>query len=238
MLLCSIARTDLLHLLPKGGEVAEIGVATGEFSQEILARAKPRKLHLVDPWTHQERDDYQRDGNNVDDRTQEQRFQDVSTRFAAERAAGQVEIHRAYSQDVAGDFADGQLDWLYIDGLHSYEGVASDLRHYKDKVKPEGFILGHDYTNHARAQEMDFGVVEAVNDFVQEEGYDFLVLTDEVFPTYVLARRGGAAPAQSLLAQLIYHVPKIVELRDYPAVGAFHHKIVEVGGQVRVISSF
>lgn len=238
MLFCSIARSELLHLLPKGGEVAEIGVAQGEFSKQILARAKPRKLHLIDPWEHQLRADYQRDGNNVDADRQEERFQQVVGMFAAEQQAGQVEVHRAYSQDAAASFADGQLDWLYIDGLHSYDGVSADLRNYQGKVKQDGFILGHDYTNHVRAQSMDFGVVEAVNEFVCREGYAFIALTNEPFPTYVIARSVESEAAQNLMAQLIYHLPIIVELRDFPAVGNFQHKLLQVGDRLKVVSSF
>jgi hypothetical protein len=238
MLFCPLARTELLYLLPKGGEVAEIGVAKGEFSKEILARTSPRRLHLIDPWEHQARADYQRDGNNVGDDEQEARFETVQAMFATARERGQVEMHRAYSQDAASRFVDGQLDWLYIDGLHSYAGVTADLQNYKRKVKPEGLILGHDYTNHARAQSMDFGVVEAVNDFVRDEGYAFLALTNESFPTYVIARDAESEAAQNLMAQLVYHLPMVVELRDFPAVGNFQHKLMQVGDRFKVVSSF
>lgn len=238
MLFCPLARTDLLHLLPKGGEVAEIGVAKGEFSKEILARTSPKKLHLIDPWEHQDRADYQRDGNNVSDAEQAARFQNVEATFAAERARGQVELHRAYSQDAAPRFADEQLDWLYIDGLHTYEGVTADLQNYKRKVKSGGLILGHDYTNHVSAQHMDFGVVEAVNDFIRDEGYTFLALTGEAFPSYVIARDAESAVAQKLMLQLVYHMPMVVELRDFPAVGNFQHKLLQVGDRLKVVSSF
>jgi hypothetical protein len=55
-------RISLLSLLPKFGRVAEIGVAEGEFSQEILARTTPKHLHLIDPWVHQEVPGYPLDG--------------------------------------------------------------------------------------------------------------------------------------------------------------------------------
>ena len=41
---------EMLDRMPKGGVVAEIGVAEGKLSQEILKRTAPRKLYLVDPW--------------------------------------------------------------------------------------------------------------------------------------------------------------------------------------------
>jgi hypothetical protein len=238
MFLCPIPREDLLQFLPKGGEGVEIGVAEGAFSKVLLDVIKPHKLHLVDPWEHQERADYEQDGNNADNETQESRYRSVAQLFAKETREGVVTIHRRYSQDVAADFRDGQFDWIYIDGLHSYEGVQSDLDLYKGKLKPGGVIMGHDYTNHQRAQQMQFGVVEAVNDFVAREGFTFLALTHELFPTYVLARNLDQPMVSHLLGHLFYHVPGIVELRDYPTKTAFEHKVVQVGDRFRVVASF
>lgn len=238
MLLCAIRRIQLLHFLPKGGEGAEIGVAKGEFSRSLLDVLQPRKLHLIDPWEHQDRADYVHDGNNADAGEQERRHQSVRENFAAEIAAGQVVVHRAYSQDVASQFEDGQLDWVYIDGLHSYAGCRSDLQSYMRKVKPAGLILGHDYTNHAVAQQMNFGVVEAVNEFVLQEEYAFVALTQEVFPTYLLAMSHDLPVIQALTANLVAHVPGVVEMRDYPAAGVFMHKIMQIGDQHRSVISF
>jgi hypothetical protein len=238
MFLCPITREQLLQLLPKGGECAEIGVAKGAFSRAILDAVKPRKLHLIDPWEHQTREDYDTDGNNADDGEQEARHREVLAQFASEIDDGVVEVHRRYSQDAAARFHDGQLDWIYIDGLHSYDGVRADLECYKSKLKPDGLILGHDYTNHVRAQQMKFGVVEAVNEFVLQEALAFIALTKETFPTYVLARSAAGPIAQRLTTALLYCVPELVELRDFPAGCAFQHKIVQVGDQVRVLPSF
>ena len=238
MLLSTINRNDLIRLMPEGGEVAEIGVAKGEFSRFILANAKPRKLHLIDIWAHQTSEDYAADGNNADDVEQDRRHEAVLEQFAAEIRDGIVSIHRAYSHDAAAEFTDGQLDWVYIDALHSYDGVLSDLRNYKDKVKSDGLILGHDYTNNVRAQQMKFGVVEAVNDFVDQEGFKFVTLTHELFPTYVLARNLESIAVKSLMAQLLVCVPGVIEIRDYPDKGTFQHKVVDIVGNLRTLLSF
>jgi SAM-dependent methyltransferase len=238
MFLCPITREELMQLVPKGGEGLEIGVAQGEFSRVLLDTIAPKKLHLVDPWEHQTRDDYATDTNNVDEDSQEARYQDVIAKYAKEIAEGRVFVHRRYSQDAAAAFHDGQFDWIYIDGLHSYEGVQSDLAHYKSKLKPGGILMGHDYTNHDRAKEMKFGVVEAVNGFVANEGFSFLALTQEPFPTYMLTRNLEEPAAQHVMSHLFYHHRGIVELRDYPARCTYMHKIVQVGDKVMVMSSF
>jgi tRNA G46 methylase TrmB len=43
-------REQMLDAMPQDGHVAEIGVAFGDFTTEILKRAHPRKLYLVDAW--------------------------------------------------------------------------------------------------------------------------------------------------------------------------------------------
>jgi hypothetical protein len=43
-------REALLEQLPKGGNIAELGVDQGDFSQKILETCRPAHLHLVDVW--------------------------------------------------------------------------------------------------------------------------------------------------------------------------------------------
>jgi predicted O-methyltransferase YrrM len=52
-------------------------------------------------------------------------------------------------------------DFVYIDGLHTYEGVKTDIQNYQPLVKPGGVIGGHDYTNKIKHL---VGVYDAVNE--------------------------------------------------------------------------
>lgn len=239
MFLTQLPRNDLIKLLPKGGEVAEIGVAEGVFSRHILREAQPRRLHLIDPWEHQAREDYQTDvyGNVAAD-VQETRFQQVSAAFAAEVAQGQVELVRDYSGQAAPRFHPGQLDWVYLDGLHSEAGVAADLADYASKVAADGFLLGHDYTNHLPARTSGFGVVEAVNAFCEREGWHFLLLTQENYPTYVLVRDRNSAAAQLLVTNVLFHSAWTVELADYPQGYSYTHNALVIAGKTVVFPSF
>jgi predicted O-methyltransferase YrrM len=36
-------------------------------------------------------------------------------------------------------------DFIYIDALHTYEGVKNDIQNYKGLLVPGGFLAGHDY---------------------------------------------------------------------------------------------
>lgn len=238
MLFIFISREELLGFLPKGGRVAEIGVAEGEFSRAILDVVAPGHLHLIDPWAYQADGAYVLDPSNVSVEKQEARFAGVKDRFAREIQRGQVMVHRCYSAEAAELFPERSLDWVYIDGLHSYQGVMADLTDYLPKIKADGFILGHDYTNHEGAKSMGFGVVEAVNEFVKEHQIGFLALTAEAFPSFVLAKDIRLEAAQVMMAQMIYRVREIVEIRDSATV-SFNHELIRFSkDQYRILPSF
>lgn len=224
MLLVQCTREQMLHCFPKSGTVAEIGVAKGAFSQEILKTNTPAKLHLIDPWEHQEREDYQNDVSNVNNAENETRYQDILKMFAKEISAGQVVVHRQYSHEAAAQFPDKSFDWLYVDALHTYEGALADLKTYHTKVKDSGFIFGHDYANNPGALQMGFGVVEAVNEFCKEYGYTFLVLTLESFPSYVLVKEMHDN-ANTFAAMLLFNFHAI-EIKDMSKI-QYQQKIIQ-----------
>jgi predicted O-methyltransferase YrrM len=57
---------------------------------------------------------------------------------------------------------DGETyDFIYLDGLHTYEGVKTDIQNYLPLVKKGGIIGGHDYTNQISHL---VGVYQAVNE--------------------------------------------------------------------------
>ena len=143
-----IARREwLLNMLPKGSVGAEIGVWQGDFSAAILRIVKPDTLHLIDPWRSAEAADdpehrrlYARSQAAMDEV-----HSGVLKRFRTQVDSGVVVVHRARSEDAAASLADTSLDWVYIDGDHSYEAVRSDLELYSRKVRPGGFVAADDY---------------------------------------------------------------------------------------------
>ena len=125
-------RSEMLSKLKKGGKVAEIGVARGEFSELILKITEPDSLHLIDIWNSK------RYGAGL--------FRRVGARFKEQIDNGCVRIHRKLSTDAAEDFDDNYFDWIYIDTDHSYATTREELVKYAPKVKHDGIIAGHDYT--------------------------------------------------------------------------------------------
>jgi len=72
-----------------------------------------------------------------------------------------VEFIKAFSKDAAQHIPD-DLDFVYIDGDHTYQGVKDDIKTYFPKIKPGGVIGGHDYTI------QHYGLVKAVSEFLME----------------------------------------------------------------------
>ena len=54
-------------------------------------------------------------------------------------------ILKEKSEDACKYFGNGTIDFLMIDGDHSYDGVTNDISNYFYKVKPGGYISGDDY---------------------------------------------------------------------------------------------
>jgi predicted O-methyltransferase YrrM len=65
---------------------------------------------------------------------------------------------RKTSDDAIEDLKNHKVDFIYIDGLHTYEQVKKDIANYKNLLKENGFISGHDY------HEVWKGVVNAINE--------------------------------------------------------------------------
>ena len=114
----------------------EIGVWKGQLSEQILER-NPSKLHLIDPWIHQ---DFPGRFYNEPQEKMDKYYLEVVDKF---QNNSQVEIHREKSIDV--EFPKEYFDWVYIDGNHSYEAVLDDLHHYYPLVKKGGYLCRDDY---------------------------------------------------------------------------------------------
>jgi hypothetical protein len=161
-------RVAMLGLLPKNGMVAEIGVFKGEFSAQILRVAQPAKLHLVDAWPDQV---IRSDGEYI---SGADAGMFVAERFGDELDAGKVTLHRALSAPAAARFPDSHFDWIYIDAGHDYRSVKADLAAWYPKVKPGGFITGHDFI-----QKPGYGVVTAALEILRSQPLAFVALTSE-----------------------------------------------------------
>jgi hypothetical protein len=98
-------RLDLLDIIPKTGVVAEIGVADGDFSAEIIARTQPAILHLIDAW------DSDRFAAGL---------ARVHSKFNTDISCGSVVVHQGLAVEVLPTLAAKSFDCMYIDTTHAY----------------------------------------------------------------------------------------------------------------------
>ena len=232
MLLIPLKRSELCPYLPQSAVGAEIGVSRGDFSRVLLAKGNPQRLHLIDPW---EKPADLLDQSALPPRAKaDQVHQGVLALFAEEIRAGRVVVHRQYSQEALGGFPAEYLDWVYIDGAHDEKNVAGDLVACAARMKSGGLIFGHDYTDRIPG----FGVVPAVNRFVQTAGWHFLALTIEDVPTFVLAKDLDHPRVKMFLGLLLRLVPGMVELRNEPFESYRHREHQFEEGGRNIVMSF
>jgi len=122
---------------------AEIGVWNGEFAKVVLDKQKTLQEYiLVDPWQHLA------DWNkpfNTDDNEFEQIFNTAMANTLHGPHGHKVKVIRALSEDGARQIADASLDYVYIDGDHTYNGAMKDLQNWAPKVKAGGLVCGDDF---------------------------------------------------------------------------------------------
>ncbi|MEJ0077904.1 MAG: class I SAM-dependent methyltransferase [Alphaproteobacteria bacterium] len=126
--------------------IVELGVHGG-FSYSVFCQGVQR-LHLaarcfaIDTWRGDEQAGYY--GDEVYDAVySHNRRYDTFSRLI-----------RSDFSDACGEFADGSIDLLHIDGCHGYEAVRRDFETWLPKMSERGVILLHDTAEHANG----FGV--------------------------------------------------------------------------------
>jgi len=174
-------RRDFIEALPRHGIVAEIGVQRGDLSQTILELCAPASLYLVDCWAYQADASYQADPANVSQASHNRNYDFVKEKF---RQYPSVTILREYSQDAAERFLDNTFDWVYIDARHTYSEVLDDIEAWWRRIKPGGYLAGHDYlTKQPYIQTKD-----AVDEFLRITGNSLCLLDNEPFPSWAVRK--------------------------------------------------
>lgn len=143
----------------------EIGTRYGESTLVLNSNASIKRLVTIDPYLQYE--DYEHDGQwkNSTNETYEK------TKSTLSRHSN-IEMVRGMSSEVVDMFEDGSIDFIFIDGNHSYEYVLEDLELYYPKVKNGGVITGDDYFMHEGDYEGKKMVQEAVNDFAEKHSLE------------------------------------------------------------------
>ena len=117
-------------------KILEIGVWRGDFSKEILVRYH----HIIAEYVMIEPAE-----KITGSMTQElkQRLIEFPIQFPSVKFKHINEL----SIEAASLFSDEYFDWIYIDALHTYEGVRDDIQYYWPKLQRGGLFSGHDFTS-------------------------------------------------------------------------------------------
>lgn len=154
----------------KGLIGVEIGVLCGLNTRVMFQHLPIEKLYCVDPYTCYNNYNIYEDGDK--------NF--ILAKKNLRKYLDRIEFLKTFSFDAVKNIPDG-LNFVYIDGNHSYNSVKQDINLYYPKVRKGGVLGGHDF--YAQCDK-DNGVARAVLEFVEEydlelmgkEGYDWFVV--------------------------------------------------------------
>lgn len=154
----NITRNDLATLFKELGFAVgvEIGVEKGDYSK-ILSKANPGvKLFCIDPWKV-----YRRWNEEKNQEVLDKNFKITKKRLTPYNC----EVIRKSSTGALTDFAPKTLDFVYIDGNHTFDYVWEDLNGWSKVVKAGGIVSGHDYRSRHKEHN---GVTVAVDKYIKE----------------------------------------------------------------------
>ena len=141
---------------PNNSHFVEIGIAEGKSSAflgvEIINSGKKIRLDCIDCWD-------MKTNPNIDyTETTKNNLEPILDKL-------DLRIIQNYSKIESKKYQNKSLDFVFIDGDHSYNGVTNDIIDWLPKLKLTGVIAGHDYN----PIEYPDNVIKAVDDFFGKE---------------------------------------------------------------------
>ncbi|MCE7985826.1 MAG: hypothetical protein DYG89_32005 [Caldilinea sp. CFX5] len=161
-----IDRHAFLHAMPKDAVVAQIGATQhDDFPSKILSITRPKQLYLLDP--------------KLCEPCQERQLTLLESKFRSDIKLGQVvilpESLPAALERVTADY----FDWVYLDLEPTYAQTVQTLAIVHNKIRQDGLITGNNYVTGSWRYRTRYGVIEAVNEFCKNQGWEMIYLTHE-----------------------------------------------------------
>jgi len=167
-------RRGILGLVKPGTVGAELGVFTGLFAEAILETVRPAVLHLVDPWWLAYGELYPDWGTYTAGGTLPTRVAHDAAVVRTEAARGDCDVHVHVSTSAGWlrSLPNASLDWAYVDSTHYYRETLEELILLRDKLRPDGIVLGDDWR--PEPSDPHHGVFRAVHDLVRSGMWDVI----------------------------------------------------------------
>lgn len=175
----------LLNRLNLTGTGVEVGVKNGDFSEHLLTHWKGTRLYSVDPWREFPDTEYI-DSSNATQSMQDERYRNTIKRLLP--FASRSVLWRLTSQEAAELAPDSSLDFCYLDGDHRYEAIRDDIQRWYSKVKPGGFLAGHDFIPDGKYDFGVFGVQRAVYEFLEGKHLPLLLSQEKPFRSWFVMK--------------------------------------------------
>lgn len=147
----------------------EIGCAEADTTHFLLSTHSNLRLTSIDPYVNY----IDWNGNNLN--TLQAKYEMVVQKMRP--FADRFTLLREYSDAAVAHFDDESLDFIFIDGLHTYDQVKKDCENYYSKIKSGGLFAGHDYS-------VIPAVNRAVNEFAAKVNAKIMVTEVDVWYWY------------------------------------------------------
>lgn len=125
----------------------EIGTAYGGCANHLLTHCDLERLICIDPYKYYpdmpglfDQDDYDRLSKQTYERLKDHKAY-LPLILDSKAAFELIERNKEYAKS---NFAK-PVDFVFIDGLHTYDQVKWEIEHYSKLIRPGGALLGHDY---------------------------------------------------------------------------------------------
>jgi len=188
-------RDSLYQLFTKLGYKVgcEVGLEKGKNAVQMFDNIPGLKLYGVDPYKQHSQCNY---AYVAEMRKWDEHYLNGCKKQALNRMTGRnFELLQDFSEDAAKKVEYNSLDFVYIDGDHSYDMAMLDVILWGQRVKKGGIISGHDYYYDKNKEGRRAKVTQAINDYAKVHGLQFFI-TDEdhyvrkgdVYPSWIFVK--------------------------------------------------
>lgn len=163
--------TTLTDLVDTESKMIEIGSYMGESTLMFASSGLFNQIYAIDPFVIDE--EFSNDTLRKDKKYTGYDSFDISIFVEKEfktntRYFDNITLVKEYSFNCADSFVNNTVDFIYLDGEHTYEALKQDLELFLPKLKVGGVISGHDYY-----PERWPGAVKAVNETLGNPDFVF-----------------------------------------------------------------
>ncbi len=145
----------------------EIGVFEGENALSLLRKSNIKMLYLIDPFIESEaytQNEISRAFNKAERKLR--KYKDKITWV------------KKKSEEVVNEIPNN-LDFVYIDSCHLYEGVKKDIELYYPKLRKGGLLAGDDFPKSKYDDGKQNGVNKAVLEFIKKRDLNLYTLLQD-----------------------------------------------------------